>query len=144
MLGHGDNHDLTEYLRLYISIHGDHEGGNASAHTAREFNTHRGAVLVLHIEPHYHLQTLLGPPCPTLTCHMPRRCTRSRDPSMGMHPARPSSRADQSHSSCSLANQEVLRWQLNMRKELGDENITSEHVKEFLWRTLNSGQVVPG
>lgn len=36
MLGYGDNHDLTEYLRLYISIHGDHEGGNASAHTARK------------------------------------------------------------------------------------------------------------
>ena len=27
--------DLTEYLRLYIAIHGDHEGGNASAHTSR-------------------------------------------------------------------------------------------------------------
>ena len=36
MLGFGDNHDLTEYLRLYIAIHGDHEGGNASAHTARK------------------------------------------------------------------------------------------------------------
>lgn len=35
MLGYGDNKDLTEYLRLYIAIHGDHEGGNASAHTAR-------------------------------------------------------------------------------------------------------------
>ena len=36
MLGFGANHDLTEYLRLYIGIHGDHEGGNASAHTSRE------------------------------------------------------------------------------------------------------------
>lgn len=36
LLGYGDNHDLTEYLRLYIAIHGDHEGGNASAHTARQ------------------------------------------------------------------------------------------------------------
>jgi citrate synthase len=35
MLGFGENHSLTEYLRLYIAIHGDHEGGNASAHTAR-------------------------------------------------------------------------------------------------------------
>jgi citrate synthase len=34
MLGYGDNKNLTEYLRLYIAIHGDHEGGNASAHTA--------------------------------------------------------------------------------------------------------------
>jgi citrate synthase len=37
MLGHGGNADLTEYLRLYIAIHGDHEGGNASAHTARKY-----------------------------------------------------------------------------------------------------------
>ena len=37
MLGYGNNHDLTEYLRLYIALHGDHEGGNASAHTARMF-----------------------------------------------------------------------------------------------------------
>lgn len=50
---------------------------------------------------------------------------------------------DHSLASCSLANQEVLRWQLNMRKELGD-NITHDHIKEFLWRTLKSGQVVPG
>ncbi len=35
LMGYGANKDLTEYLRLYISIHGDHEGGNASAHTAR-------------------------------------------------------------------------------------------------------------
>lgn len=34
MLGYGDNHSLTEYLRLYIALHGDHEGGNVSAHTA--------------------------------------------------------------------------------------------------------------
>ena len=38
-LGYGNNHDLTEYLRLYIAIHGDHEGGNASAHTTRQYTT---------------------------------------------------------------------------------------------------------
>jgi len=36
MLGYGANDSLTEYLRLYIALHGDHEGGNASAHTARK------------------------------------------------------------------------------------------------------------
>ena len=36
LLGYGNNHSLTEYLRLYIAFHGDHEGGNASAHTARK------------------------------------------------------------------------------------------------------------
>ena len=34
MLGYGDNHSLIEYLRLYIALHGDHEGGNVSAHAA--------------------------------------------------------------------------------------------------------------
>ena len=43
----------------------------------------------------------------------------------------------------SLANQEVLRWQMNMQKELGD-TITHDNIKDFLWRTLKSGQVVPG
>ena len=37
LLGYGQNESLTEYLRLYIALHGDHEGGNASAHTARKF-----------------------------------------------------------------------------------------------------------
>lgn len=36
MLGYGGNESLTEYLRLYIALHGDHEGGNVSAHTARQ------------------------------------------------------------------------------------------------------------
>lgn len=43
----------------------------------------------------------------------------------------------------SLANQEVLRWQMAMQKEIGD-NITHENIKEYLWKTLKSGQVVPG
>lgn len=38
MLGYGDNKDMTEYLRLYIALHGDHEGGNASAHTSRQLS----------------------------------------------------------------------------------------------------------
>lgn len=39
LLGYGSNHSLTEYLRLYIALHGDHEGGNASAHTARKLKS---------------------------------------------------------------------------------------------------------
>lgn len=35
MIGFGGNESVTEYLRLYIALHGDHEGGNVSAHTAR-------------------------------------------------------------------------------------------------------------
>lgn len=42
-----------------------------------------------------------------------------------------------------LANQEVLRWQTAMQKELGD-NITLDNIKDYLWKTLKSGQVIPG
>lgn len=30
-----DNKDFTDLMRLYLTIHADHEGGNASAHTVR-------------------------------------------------------------------------------------------------------------
>jgi citrate synthase len=30
-----------------------------------------------------------------------------------------------------------------MQKELGD-NITHQNIKDYLWKTLKSGQVVPG
>ena len=43
----------------------------------------------------------------------------------------------------SLANQEVLRWQMAMQKEIGD-TITHDNIKEYLWKTLKAGQVVPG
>ncbi len=43
-----------------------------------------------------------------------------------------------------LANQEVLRWTQNFMGKLGGEGYTEETVKEALWQTLNSGQVIPG
>ncbi|KAL0954718.1 hypothetical protein HGRIS_003671 [Hohenbuehelia grisea] len=35
LLGFGDNAAFVELLRLYITIHSDHEGGNVSAHTGK-------------------------------------------------------------------------------------------------------------
>ncbi|KII89205.1 hypothetical protein PLICRDRAFT_53670 [Plicaturopsis crispa FD-325 SS-3] len=102
-LGYGDNKDLTEYLRLYIALHGDHEGGNASAHTAHLVGS---TLSDPYLSYSAALFALAGP----------------------LH---------------GLANQEVLRWQLAMQKEIGD-NITHDNIKEYLWRTLKSGQVVPG
>ena len=32
-LGFSENHDFVELMRLYLTIHTDHEGGNVSAHT---------------------------------------------------------------------------------------------------------------
>ncbi|KAJ7940706.1 citrate synthase-like protein [Mycena leptocephala] len=105
LLGFGDNHSLTEYLRLYIALHGDHEGGNAS----RTLLVHLvGSTLS---DPYLSysaaLFALAGPlhGCP--------------------------------------ANQEVLRWQMTMQKELGSD-VSHEQIKEYLWKTLKGGQVVPG
>ncbi|KAJ4488121.1 citrate synthase [Lentinula aciculospora] len=103
MLGYGDNNDLTEYLRLYISIHGDHEGGNASAHTAHLVGS---TLSDPYLSYSAALFALAGP----------------------LH---------------GLANQEVLRWQLSMLKEVG-EDVSHDTIREYLWKTLKAGQVVPG
>ncbi|KAJ2930821.1 hypothetical protein H1R20_g6297, partial [Candolleomyces eurysporus] len=103
MLGYGNNESLTEYLRLYIALHGDHEGGNASAHTAHLVGSTLSDPYLAYSAA---LFALAGP----------------------LH---------------GLANQEVLRWQLAMQKEIGT-NITHENIKDYLWKTLKSGQVVPG
>lgn len=43
-----------------------------------------------------------------------------------------------------LANQEVLRWIQSVREQLTDDELSEETLKQFVWNTLNSGQVVPG
>ncbi len=43
-----------------------------------------------------------------------------------------------------LANQEVLRWILNLQEKFKDKEITKEVLEKFCWDTLNSGQVIPG
>jgi citrate synthase len=43
-----------------------------------------------------------------------------------------------------LANQEVLRWIQGVMDKMGGVVPTEEKMKEFVWDTLNSGQVVPG
>jgi citrate synthase len=43
-----------------------------------------------------------------------------------------------------LANQEVLRWIQGVMEKMGNKVPTEEEMKEFVWTTLNSGQVVPG
>ncbi|KAJ8700236.1 hypothetical protein PTI98_003280 [Pleurotus ostreatus] len=103
LLGFGGNKNLTEYLRLYIALHGDHEGGNASAHTSHLVGSTLADPYLAYSAALY---ALAGP----------------------LH---------------GLANQEVLRWQQAMQKELGD-NVTHDQIKEYLWKTLKSGQVVPG
>jgi citrate synthase len=43
-----------------------------------------------------------------------------------------------------LANQEVLRWLQDLQDKMGDEEISEERLKQFVWDTLKSGQVIPG
>ena len=43
-----------------------------------------------------------------------------------------------------LANENVLRWTQDFMEKLGGKEPTSDVIREALWDTLNSGQVVPG
>jgi len=95
--------EFRELMRLYLTIHADHEGGNVSAHT-----THLvGSALS---DPYLCLAAgmngLAGP----------------------LH---------------GLANQEVVRWIMELKSRIGDQP-TEEQISEYVWETLNSGQVVPG
>lgn len=42
-----------------------------------------------------------------------------------------------------LANQEVLNWLETLRREIGDK-YTEQHLKDYIWKTLKSGKVIPG
>jgi citrate synthase len=43
-----------------------------------------------------------------------------------------------------LANEMVLRWIQDVMKKMGGKVPTKEEMKQFVWDTLKSGQVVPG
>ena len=100
MLGFDDK-DVTELLRLYLTIHTDHEGGNVSAHT----------------------------------CHLV--ASALSDPYLAFA-AGMNGLAGPLHG---LANQEVLVWLTRLLNEMGSE-MTNEQMVEYLWKTLNSGQVM--
>ncbi|MBS1604892.1 MAG: citrate (Si)-synthase, eukaryotic [Bacteroidetes bacterium] len=103
MLGYEDE-AFRELMRLYMTIHADHEGGNVSAHT-----THLvGSALS---DPYLSLAAgmngLAGP----------------------LH---------------GLANQEVIKWILEMREELGVELPSKDQIEAYVKKTLSEGKVVPG
>lgn len=102
MLGF-DDQQFVELLRLYLSIHTDHEGGNVSAHTTHLVGS---ALSDPYLSFAAGINGLAGP----------------------LH---------------GLANQEVLVWLQKLRAKLGD-NPSDDKLKEFIWNTLKSGQVVPG
>jgi citrate synthase len=105
LLGKGgpENEGFQDLLRLYLALHGDHEGGNVSAHATHLVGS---ALSDPFLSYSAGLLGLAGP----------------------LH---------------GLAAQEVLRWILKMQSHIGD-NFTDQDVKDYLWSTLRSGQVVPG
>jgi citrate synthase len=103
MLGFHNN-DFHECMRLYLTIHSDHEGGNVSAHTTHLVGS---ALSDPYLSYAAGMNGLAGP----------------------LH---------------GLANQEVLRWTLDLQKKLGNKPVTNEELAKAVWDTLKAGQVVPG
>ncbi|KAJ1523818.1 hypothetical protein HK096_001272, partial [Nowakowskiella sp. JEL0078] len=102
LLGYNDP-KFDELMRLYLTIHSDHEGGNVSAHTTHLVGS---ALSDPYLSFAAGLNGLAGP----------------------LH---------------GLANQEVLRWTLKLKDSVGID-ASEEKLKEYIWSTLKSGQVVPG
>jgi len=103
MLGYEDE-TFRELMRLYMTIHADHEGGNVSAHTVHLVGS---ALSDPYLSFAAGMNGLAGP----------------------LH---------------GLANQEVIKWILDMRKELGVDLPSKEQIDAYVRKTLNEGKVVPG
>ena len=103
MLGYEDE-TFRELMRLYMTIHADHEGGNVSAHTTHLVGS---ALSDPYLSFAAGMNGLAGP----------------------LH---------------GLANQEVIKWILELRAELGVERPSSEQIANYVQKTLSEGKVVPG
>lgn len=103
MLGF-DNPEFHELMRLYMTIHADHEGGNVSAHAVHLVGS---ALSDCYLSFAAGMAGLAGP----------------------LH---------------GLANQEVIRWILSMRDELGGGLPSKEQIASYCRKTLAEGKVVPG
>lgn len=103
MLGYDDKM-FRELMRLYLTIHADHEGGNVSAHTTHLVGS---ALSDVYYSLSAGMDGLAGP----------------------LH---------------GLANQEVLRWIMDLQEKLGGGVPNKDQLVKALWDTLNSGQVIPG
>jgi citrate synthase len=103
MLGYKDD-IFQELMRLYMTIHADHEGGNVSAHTTHLVGS---ALSDPYLSFAAGMNGLAGP----------------------LH---------------GLANQEVIKWILELREELKTELPTKEQIVAYVKKTLSEGKVVPG
>ena len=103
MLGY-TSHDFQELMRLYLTIHSDHEGGNVSAHASHLVGS---ALSDAYLSFSAGMNGLAGP----------------------LH---------------GLANQEVVKWLLNMVEDHGGNIPTKEEVSIYVKKTLSEGRVIPG
>lgn len=77
LLGYGDNADFVELMRLYVTIHSDHEGGNVSV------SQHHGGKAVADRSARHTLATLSARHYPTPSSPTQPPSTVSPVPSMG-------------------------------------------------------------
>lgn len=103
MMGYED-FDVKRLMRLYMTIHADHEGGNVSAHTTHLVGS---ALSDPYLSFAAGMNGLAGP----------------------LH---------------GLANQEVIKWILQMQQEIGVSNPTEQQIADYINKTLSEGKVVPG
>jgi len=103
MLGFSNN-DFKRLMRLYLTIHADHEGGNVSAHATHLVGS---ALSDVYYSFSAAMNGLAGP----------------------LH---------------GLANQEVVKWILQLREELGGGLPTKKQIEDYVYKTLAQGKVIPG
>ena len=103
MMGY-EQEDFKDLMRLYMTIHADHEGGNVSAHATHLVGS---ALSDPYLSFAAGMNGLAGP----------------------LH---------------GLANQEVIKWIFELRKELKTDLPSKEQIEEYVKRTLTEGKVVPG
>ncbi len=104
MLGVNESAEFQDLMRLYMVIHSDHEGGNASAHAS------------------HLVGSTLSDPYLSFVASM----TALAGPLHG------------------LANQECIKWVMEMLDQLKTQTPTDEQVAEYIKTTLANGRVVPG
>ncbi|REJ81360.1 MAG: citrate (Si)-synthase, eukaryotic [Bacteroidetes bacterium] len=103
MLGY-DDYDMKRLMRLYLTIHADHEGGNVSAHSTHLVGS---ALSDAYLSFAAGMNGLAGP----------------------LH---------------GLANQEVVRWIMDLRDYYDGVVPTRDQIHEYVVKTIGEGKVVPG
>jgi citrate synthase len=103
MLGF-DDYDMKRMMRLYLTIHVDHEGGNVSAHATHLVGS---ALSDAYLSFAAGMNGLAGP----------------------LH---------------GLANQEMLRFIIDLRNYYDGGLPSKEQIKEYVLKIIDEGKVIPG